>query len=54
MSLPKESQEAFKILLESEIVMKLLLLHCVDFTWNAVDPVMVTIHLGGEWMGCYG
>lgn len=53
MSLPKETQQAFKILLESEMVMKSLSLHCVHFTGNAVDPVMVTIHVGGEWV-CYG
>jgi uncharacterized membrane protein len=42
MSLPNNIQQACKILLESEIAMKILHLSCVDFTWN--DPFMKYIY----------
>jgi hypothetical protein len=40
MSLPEETQQVCKVLLESEMVMKSLPLMCVDLTWN--DSFTVT------------
>jgi hypothetical protein len=39
MSLPKETQETFKTLLESQMVMTVLPLNCDDLTWNGPTGV---------------
>jgi hypothetical protein len=40
MSLPVETQQVCKIVLECMIVMKILPLSCIDFTWH--DPPLTT------------